>query len=75
MAKSGIIAIVVGLAAVLLVVFAATDRQMGQPEFIILAYAVTAAVIVGYVVLLTGQLLRAERDEKAGNGGSKPPLL
>jgi hypothetical protein len=56
--------------AVLLVIFAATDREMSQPEFLIVSYAITAVVIVGYIVSLTGRLLKAQRDEEARKGGS-----
>jgi uncharacterized integral membrane protein len=69
-AKSGIIAVVVGLAAVLLVIFAATNREMSQPEFLIASYAVTAAIVVGYIVSLTGQLVKALRDEETRTGGA-----
>ena len=70
MAKSGIIAVVVGLAAVLLVIFAATNREMSQPEFLIVSYAITAVIIVGYIVSVTGRLIKAQRDEEARKGGA-----
>jgi hypothetical protein len=60
--KSGIVAIVVGLVAVALVVFAATSRQMSNADFLIAAYVVAAVIIVGYIVSLTGRLEKIWRN-------------
>ncbi|HEY5626141.1 MAG TPA: hypothetical protein VLC48_04280 [Gemmatimonadota bacterium] len=65
MAKSGIIAVLVGLAAVVLVIYAATSRQMSNSDFLIAAYVIAAVIIVGYIVSLTGRLDKAWRNEKS----------
>ena len=65
MTKAGIIATLFGLAATVLVVFAATSRDMSGADYLMAAYAITAVILVGYVISLTGRLARAEKDEEA----------
>lgn len=65
MAKSGIVAVLVGLATVVLVIYAATSRQMSNSDFLIAAYVIAAVIIVGYIVSLTGRLDKAWRNERS----------
>jgi CcmD family protein len=60
--KTGIVAIVTGLAAIVLVVFAATQREMSNADFLITAYAAAAVILVGYVVSLGNRLRKAQEE-------------
>jgi CcmD family protein len=63
--KAGIIAVLFGLAATVLVIFAVTSREMSGGQYLMAAYAITAVILVGYIVSLTARLDRAEKDEAA----------
>ncbi len=59
MSKTGIIAVLFGLAAMVLVFVVVPG--MRDAGYIIRAYAITAVILVGYVWLLAGRLAQAEK--------------
>ena len=58
----GITAILVGLAVITLVVFAANSRDMSDAQFLIAAYSIATAIIAGYTVSLSNRLDRAWKN-------------
>ncbi|NIR43388.1 MAG: hypothetical protein GWN99_05560 [Gemmatimonadetes bacterium] len=67
MTKTAIVAIVVGLAAIALVVFAATTRDMSNADFLIAAYASATVILVIYIVSLSNRLKKAQ-EARGGEG-------
>ncbi len=63
MSKTGIIAVLFGLAAMVLVFVVVPG--MRDAGYIIRAYVITAVILVGYVWLLAGRLAQAEKARGA----------
>ena len=63
MNKTGIIAVLFGLAAMVLVFVVVPG--MRDAGYIIRAYVITAVILVGYVWLLAGRLAQAEKARGA----------
>ncbi|UCF19020.1 MAG: hypothetical protein JSU87_13975 [Gemmatimonadota bacterium] len=68
MTRSGIVAALVGLAAIVLVLVVGQD--MRDSGFIIRAYIITAAILVGYTWSLARRLERARRAREERQSGS-----
>ena len=65
MTKTGLVAAIVGLAAIVTVVLVVPG--MRDAGFIVRAYVITAGIIAGYTWFLARRLDQAEQ-----NGGSRP---